>query len=112
MIQRREARTRTPEFVANMARERAEFSEILNNLGKSTLDVGYGIIIKTPLEMLRNTYKAINVEKYGVKGFTGDLFKALFGKDGAVHNTTKVVSNILYLSGKGIKIGIRKLFAI
>ena len=42
----REARAKTPEFQADMAKEMAEFKEILKDLGKNTLDAGATILFK------------------------------------------------------------------
>ena len=112
MMQKREIRAGSPEFQAEMNREKQEFNNILENLGKNTCDAGYSILLKTPMKLLSNALKTIYDKKYGKEAYLKDSFKLFFGKDGALHNTTKVVASTIHLSGKAVKIGLRKLFAI
>lgn len=108
----REARGRSPAFRAEMARENAEFMNVLNDLGKNTFDAGVGIILKTPTILLLNSFKAMHNEKYGMKGYVKDSFKLFFDKNGVAHKTIKVVANALHLVGQGAKIGVRQLFKV
>ena len=112
MMRARETRAMSPAFKAEMAREKKEFMNILSHLGNSSLDTGYDFLLKIPLGTLANELKTFYDEKYGQKACVKDTFKMFFGKDGALHNATRVVSSALHLSGKAVKMGIRKLTAI
>jgi hypothetical protein len=112
MMNKREARLKSPAFIAEMAKEKMEFKSILKDLGSNTLDAGYGVLLKTPGQLFMNSMKAIYNKKYGAEAFTKDAFKLFFGKDGVFHNITKVTANAIHLSGKTVKMGVRQLFAI
>jgi hypothetical protein len=108
----REARILTPEFGAKIDKEKQEFIDILKSLGNNSLDAGYNVILETPFKIFMNGMKLIYKEKYTGEKFSKDFIKLFFGPDGTFHNLTKVAANAVHLSGKGAKIGIRKLFAI
>lgn len=109
---RREARKRSPAFRAEMARENAEFSRILNNLADNTFEAGVTIILKTPTNLFLNALKSMHDKKYGIKNYTKDALKMFFGKDGVAHGTLKVAANAVHLAGQGAKIGVRELFKL
>lgn len=109
---KREARLHSPGFMAEMAREKAEFKGILKDFGKNTLDAGYNVILKTPGQLFMNTMKAIYSNGYSGEKLANDSFKLFFGKDGTFHSLGKATANAIHLTGKTVKIGIRKLFAI
>ncbi len=64
------------------------------------------------MKIFSNNLKTVYDEKYGNKAYLKDSFKLFFGKNGALHNTTKIIAIVTHLSGKIVKIGLRKLFAI
>lgn len=112
MINEREARSKSPRFKAEMAKEKTEFKDILNNLGKNTFEAGTKTLLKAPFELFSKSLKAIYNEKYGAEALGKDVGKIFFGKDGVFHGLIKVTGNVIHLSGKAIKIGLRELFAI
>ena len=108
----REARTRSPAFQAEMARESSEFFSTLGELGSNTFDAGITVLLKTPYHVFVNALKVIHNEKYKMSNFTQDAFKLFLGKDGVAHNVAKVTANAVHLGAKGAKIGIRQLFGV
>lgn len=111
-LRAREVRGRSPAFQAEMVKENAEFMKTLGDLGSNTLDAGVGIVLKTPYKLFTNGLKAMHDKKYGGKDYAKDALKLFIGKDGIAHNALKVTANAVHLSAKGVKIGIRKLFAL
>jgi hypothetical protein len=112
MIQRREARTRTPEFIAAMAREKIEFMQILSKLGLNTKNIGNRLIIKEPLKLWEGDLKALASGKKNKVSPAEGVGHAVFGKRGLVFDTAVIVARMFHLSGKAAKITIRKIFAI
>jgi hypothetical protein len=112
MMREREVRERDPAFQAEMIREKREFNDILEKLGKTASDAGYSILLKTPMKLFSGALKSIYDKKYGGEAYLKESFKLFFGKDGALHETTKVAASTIHLSGKAVKIGLRKLFAV
>ena len=108
----REARGRSPEFRAEMARENAEFSTILKELGHNAYKAGVTTLLKTPTRLFLNALKTIYSRNYGLSGYTKDVIKLFIGKDGIAHSTIKVAANAVHLAGKGAKIGVRQLFKL
>ena len=108
----REARGHSPAFQAEMVRERAEFTDVLNNFGKNTFDAGVGIVLKTPYHLLVNQLKLFHDKNYHGKNYLQDNLKLFLGKDGVAHNALKVTANAVHLGAKGAKIGVRELFKL
>lgn len=111
-LAKREARGRTPEFQAAIAHEKAEFSNILHELGENALDAGMTTLLKTPTETFLKALKSLYSSKYGVMDLSKDVLKLFFGKNGVAHSTLKVAANAIHLAGKGVKIGVRELLKI
>lgn len=111
-VAKREARGRSPAFKAEMARENAEFSDILHKLGKNTFDAGVTTLLKTPTDMFLNALKVMYDDKYKWNNYAKDTMKLFIGKDGVAHSTFKVAANAVHLAGKGAKIGVRQLFKL
>jgi hypothetical protein len=111
-LQAREIRARSPAFQAEMARESREFFDTLSELGSNTWNTGVGVILKTPYHLFVNALKAIHSKKYGAGNYAKDALKLFLGRDGIAHNALKVTANAVHLGAKGIKIGVRKLFAL
>lgn len=112
IVNDREVRLRSPGFMAEMAREKAEFNDILKDLGNNTLDAGCSILWKAPVGLLGNALKTIYNKKYGINAYMKDSFKLFFDKNGVLHNVLKVTANAVAVTGKTVKIGIRQLLAI
>ncbi len=112
MMNAREARGMTPAFQAEMARENAEFMDILGHLGSNTFDAGVSVILKTPTTLFLNAIKTLYSKGYGFDSYTKDAFKLFLGKDGVAHRTLKVAASAVHLAGQGTKIGVRQLFKI
>lgn len=109
-LAKREARGRSPAFRAEMAKESAEFGDALNDLGSNAYEAGVTIILKVPTELFLKAFKTLYNDKYGMGDYGKDIIKLFFGKDGAAHRTIKVAANAIYITGKGVKIGVRQLF--
>lgn len=111
-LAKREARGRSPGFQAEIAKERGEFSTILNELGSNAYNAGVTTLLKTPTNIFLNSLKLIYSKKYKGDNFAKDTFKLFFGKDGIAHGTLKVAANAVHLAGQGAKIGVRELFKL
>lgn len=112
-LDKRELRARSPHFQAEMARENAEFKNVLGQLGKNTLDSAVTIILKGPTSMLLNSLKLMSGnKKYTGDHYMSDTMKLFFGKDGVAHNTLKIAASAVHLAGQGAKIGVRQLFKV
>jgi hypothetical protein len=112
MMRAREARGRSPDFQAEMARENAEFAEILNKLGKNTYDLGVNMILKAPTSVFLKAFKTLYDKKYKFDKYIEDTFKLYFGRTGIARKTIRVAANSVHLAGKGAKIGVRQLFKV
>jgi len=112
MMQRREARTRTPEFTAAMAREKVEFLEILGKLGGKTKNTGNKLILKEPFKLWQGDCDAFFSGKENKVGYAQGVQKSVFGKRGVAIDTAVLVARMVHLSGKAVKIAIRRIFAI
>lgn len=109
---KREARGRSPSFRAEMAKENAEFSSILNGLGDNAYDAGVTALLKTPTNLFLNSLKLIYSKNYTLSQYTKDAFQLFIGKNGVAHETLKVAANAIHLAGQGAKIGVRHLFKL
>ncbi len=112
MMAAREARDHSPAFQAEIARENAEFMNILGDLGNNTLDAGVGIVLKTPTALFLNAMKTLYKKDYKFGNYTQGAFKLFFGKEGVAHKTFRVAANAVHLVGQGAKIGVRQLFKV
>lgn len=111
-LAKREARGRSPGFRAEMAKENAEFSTILNGLGHNAYEAGVTTLLKTPTNLFLNALKPIYSKNYGWSNYAKDARKLFIGKNGIAHNTLKVAANAVHLAGQGAKIGVRELFKL
>ena len=108
-IRNREARLRSPGFRAEMAREKREFGESLNDLGDSALDFVYsGFLKEAFIGGAKSSAKLLFKEKYGVDNFFKDNTKGLLR---TAKMGTKVVYHVARSTGKLAKMGIRQLIA-
>lgn len=112
MMRAREARGRSPDFQAEMIRENAEFTEILNKLGRNTYDLGVSMILKAPTSVFLSALRTLYDKKYGFNKYIEDTSKLYFGRNGVAHKTIRVAANSVHLMGQGAKIGVRQLFKI
>jgi hypothetical protein len=112
MMKARERRARSPAFKAEIAKENAEFKNVLAELGQNTWNTGVNTLLKTPYHLLVNALKAMHSKKYNAGDYSKDALKLFFGKNGVAHDILKVTANAIHLVAKGAKIGVRQLFKL
>ena len=106
---KRETRGKDPAFQAEMAKEKAEFGNILGGLGSTAFEAGVTTLIKTPTELFLKGLKTAYSKNYTMSDWSKDALGLFFGKDGVAHKTLKVAASAVHLAGQGTKIGVREL---
>jgi len=112
ILKNREERTHSEPFQLEMQREKKELRETLDGLGTSIFASLTATCLRVPESVYKNGVRAYYKEDYTAGDYGKDVFKVLFGPEGAGHNILRVIGNALYLSiVKVPKIGLKKLFA-
>jgi len=73
---------------------------------------GYNMILNPPLKLFSNGLKTMYKKKYGGKKLAIDTAKTILWKDGVLHSGIKLIAAATHVSGKAIKVSVRKLLAI